>query len=302
MLDGYRDDDRRKLRALQLVDGDRVCQRILVRLPVVVYHQPLVESDGEFLFDGIDLLDGPDVAVEEFLLLVVLGLDDFVADLKALSESLRGRLAGANRFQRTLEHNVQLTNSDRFSVHRAQDLNVADRTEPNRIGSNRCPAGILSCTSVAAISSGISRSMKWKSERDSALPGSGIFPWRMRGAPVMILLAAACLNTSVMRRRLTSKAPDLSLRSRRAAAVLPWGPEGLPGPNPPSQVGPYRPLPGASRFPESTLRHPAKGERLWRNNPFPQHWTEPASADCFQPRNSLGLPGYAQSSRPRLLS
>ena len=86
----------------------------------------------------------------------------------------------------------------------------------SRIGSSLSRFGILSWTSltrVAAISSGVSRSTKWKSEPDSAVRSSGIFPWRMRCALVMILLLAACRNTSV--RRTTGTTP-LSIRSRSA--------------------------------------------------------------------------------------
>ena len=114
MLHGDRDDHRWELRALRLVDGDCVRQRDFVQLPEVARHQPVVESDGEFLFDGIDPLDGADVAVEHFLLVAVLGLDDLVTDLEPPSKSLNGGLSGPNRVQSTLEHSVQFADS----VHR----------------------------------------------------------------------------------------------------------------------------------------------------------------------------------------
>src|SRR5664280_989960 len=100
MLHGYRDNHGRELRALRLVDSHRVRQRDLVQFPVVVDNQPFVEPYRDFLLHGVDPLDHAYVAVEDLLFVVVLSLDDLVADL------------------------------DRSPVHWAQNLNVTDWVEP----------------------------------------------------------------------------------------------------------------------------------------------------------------------------
>ncbi len=112
------------------MDRDGVGQRNLIQLAEVVFHQPVIESDREFLLNRIDLLDGADVAIKHFLLVVVLRLDDFVPDLEPPSKSLNGGLTWPNRVQSALQHDVQLADSDRSPIHRAQNLNVADRVEP----------------------------------------------------------------------------------------------------------------------------------------------------------------------------
>src|ERR1035437_5131875 len=54
VLRGERDHHCRKLRALRLVDRDRVSQRNLVQFPKVVPDQPLVEAHCDLLLDGIN--------------------------------------------------------------------------------------------------------------------------------------------------------------------------------------------------------------------------------------------------------
>src|ERR1035441_1087126 len=130
MLHGHRDNHGRELRALRLVDGHRVGQRDFIQFTVVVRHQPVVEPYRDFLLDGIDLLDHADVTIEDFFFVVVLRLDDLVPDLEPPAESLRGGFTETNGIQSTLEHRVQLADSDRSPVHWAQNLNVADGIEP----------------------------------------------------------------------------------------------------------------------------------------------------------------------------
>src|SRR5664280_1191763 len=130
MLHGYRDNHGRELRALRLVDSHRVRQRDLVQFPVVVDNQPFVEPYRDFLLHGVDPLDHAYVAVEDLLFVVVLSLDDLVPDLEPPAESLRGGFTEPNGIQSTLEHRVQLADSDRSPVHWAQNLNVTDWVEP----------------------------------------------------------------------------------------------------------------------------------------------------------------------------
>src|ERR1019366_4603066 len=78
---------------------------------------------------GIDSLDDPDIAIDHVLVVVVLRLDDLVADLESPSEPLNGRLAGAGGVQYLLQGCVQFAHAERSAVHRAENLNVADRVE-----------------------------------------------------------------------------------------------------------------------------------------------------------------------------
>src|ERR1035437_8818449 len=136
MLHGDWDDHRRELRALRLVDGYGVGKRDLIQLAEVVRDQPVVESDGEFLFHLIDLLDGADVPVEDLLRVVDLRLNHFVPNLEPPSKSLRGGLTGTNRVQSALEHCIQLADSDRTPIHRAQNLYVTDGVEVMALGNS----------------------------------------------------------------------------------------------------------------------------------------------------------------------
>ena len=48
------------------------------------------------MLDGIDPLYNPDIPVEDFLVVIVLSLDDFVANLPAPSKSLDAGLASSD--------------------------------------------------------------------------------------------------------------------------------------------------------------------------------------------------------------
>jgi hypothetical protein len=73
---------RQELRALGLVDGDCVSRRDVIQLTVVAGHQTVVVPDEDLLLDMFDLLNGADVAIENFFLVVVLCLNDFIANLE----------------------------------------------------------------------------------------------------------------------------------------------------------------------------------------------------------------------------
>src|SRR5208283_3842729 len=66
---------------------------------------------------------------EHVLVVVVLRLDDLVADLETPSEPLHGRLTGSGWVQYLLQGCVEFTDTERSTVHRAKNLNVADRVE-----------------------------------------------------------------------------------------------------------------------------------------------------------------------------
>src|SRR5450631_2655947 len=129
VLHGHRDHHRRKLGTLRLVDRNRVGQRDLIQLAVIVGHQPVIVSDEDLLLNRIDLFNCADVAVEDFLLIVVLSLNDFVANLEPESESFRGGLGLPGRVQGSLKYSIQFAHSDRAAVHWAQNLNVTDRIQ-----------------------------------------------------------------------------------------------------------------------------------------------------------------------------
>ena len=114
VLHGHRNHHRRELRALRLVDGHRVGQGDFVQLSEFVWHQPVVEADRKLLFDGIDLLDDADIAVEHFLLVVVLSLDNLVTHLESPSKPFSGGLTRSNRVQSTLKRRVQLADTNGF--------------------------------------------------------------------------------------------------------------------------------------------------------------------------------------------
>src|SRR5208282_4525637 len=129
VLRGEWDHHCRELRSLRLVNRDRVSQRNLVQFPEVVLDQSLVEAHGNLLLDGIDSLDDPNVAVEHVLVVVVLRLDNLVADLETPSEPLDKGLTGMGGVQYLLQGCVQFAHAERSTVHRAKNLNVADRVE-----------------------------------------------------------------------------------------------------------------------------------------------------------------------------
>jgi hypothetical protein len=108
VLHGYRDHHGWELGALRLVDGDRVGQRGLVQLAEIVGHQSIVVANEELMLNGIDLLNGSDVAVEDLLLVVVFSLNNLVANLEPPSKPFRDVLRLALRVQGLLECRIQL--------------------------------------------------------------------------------------------------------------------------------------------------------------------------------------------------
>lgn len=106
MLHGNRDHHRRERRTLRLVDADRVGQRDFVQFAEVVSHQSIVVPDGDLLVDRIDPLDRADVSVEDFLLLIVLCLNNLVPNLEPPPKPFGGRFAWPNRVQDVLERRI----------------------------------------------------------------------------------------------------------------------------------------------------------------------------------------------------
>ena len=75
------------------MNADRVGQRNLIELAVVVGNQAAIVADGDLAFDRINGLDLADVAVEDFLFVVVFGLDDFVTRPEPVAKAFYFRFA-----------------------------------------------------------------------------------------------------------------------------------------------------------------------------------------------------------------
>ena len=79
-----------------------------------------------------------DIAVEDFLLVVVHGLQHLVADAKGLAEAFDGsranRIPGARRVEHGLQPLIQVAGAELGAVHRRQHLHVAERIEPEADG------------------------------------------------------------------------------------------------------------------------------------------------------------------------
>ena len=120
------------LRALALVDGGGVGGNQRVKLAEAVGHRAPVEARHEFARLGIDVDDITDVAVVDFLVVVILDLHDLVAGRKGPAETLD--LAFAGGVQRRLQFDVERTRADAAAVHRTEHLDVADRVQAETLG------------------------------------------------------------------------------------------------------------------------------------------------------------------------
>src|ERR1700677_4740326 len=73
------DDHGRVFRALTLVDGHGVGGNKRVEFAEAVGHRAPIEAGRQFASLGIDIVDVADVAIVDFLVIVVLDLHDLVA-------------------------------------------------------------------------------------------------------------------------------------------------------------------------------------------------------------------------------
>src|SRR4029077_1055064 len=101
-----------------------------VQFPKVVLYSALVEADRDLMLGGVDALDSPDVAVENVLVVVVLGLEHLVAHPEPPPEPLNHILSRPHWIQCLLKGRVQFAHPERSSVHGAKNLNIADGIEP----------------------------------------------------------------------------------------------------------------------------------------------------------------------------
>lgn len=126
LLGGEGNDDVGEFRALGFVDGYGVGEGEFVQFAKVVGDVAVVESDGDGLFDGVDFCDLADVAVEDFFVVVVFGLDDFVAKAELPAGAVHGGLVWLRGIQRVLEFVVEGSGAEAAAVHGAEDLDVSN--------------------------------------------------------------------------------------------------------------------------------------------------------------------------------
>ena len=108
--------------ALGLVDGGGVGKDQLVQLRYVVLDAPVVEADRQRPVLQVHPLDDADVAVEDFLFIVVPDLHDLVALPVYVTPSAQATLAGVYGL---LQELVEVRGADHAALHRGEDLNLA---------------------------------------------------------------------------------------------------------------------------------------------------------------------------------
>lgn len=109
------------------MDGDRVGQRDFVKLPEFINDLAWRKNHRHLALQRINLHNLPNVAVKHLLVVVVLGLDNFVASAELPAELLHGRFVRPGRIEFRLQTRVQLADAERASIHRTEHLYVADR-------------------------------------------------------------------------------------------------------------------------------------------------------------------------------
>jgi hypothetical protein len=143
------------------------------------------------MIDWVDMLDDPDVPVEHILAVVILCLDDLVANLESPAEPLDGGLARSVWVENPLKGCVQFAYAERTPVHWTEDLHVADRVQSKPLWNPLLHQVDQGC-----------RNFLWIVPLDEMKVGtrvssrsSGICPRRIRCALAMIWLCTACRNT-----------------------------------------------------------------------------------------------------------
>ena len=81
------------------MNGDGVGQRQLVELPEIVSDFAVLEFYHKLAFGWIDFGDLADIAVEGLFVVIILGLDDFVAEAESISKPLHLYFACQQRIQ-----------------------------------------------------------------------------------------------------------------------------------------------------------------------------------------------------------
>lgn len=126
LLGGEGNDDVGKFGALGFVDSYGVGEGEFVQFAEVVGNVAVVKADGGDLFDGVNFCDLADVAVEDFFVVVVFGLDDFVAGAELPTEAVDGGLVWLRGVEGVLEFGVEVSGAEAAAVHGAEDLEVSN--------------------------------------------------------------------------------------------------------------------------------------------------------------------------------
>jgi hypothetical protein len=129
MLHGEGNDDGGEFGALGFVDGDGIGEREFVEFAEGVGDIALIEADDDLLIDGIDGVNGSDIAIEDLLVVVVFELDDFVADLEAPAEAFDVRFGGASGVKGLLKVQIEFTDTERPAVHGGEHLDLLEWIE-----------------------------------------------------------------------------------------------------------------------------------------------------------------------------
>ncbi len=134
LLGGQGDDDHGKFRALRFMDGDGISQRQFIELAELVSDETFIVLDTQFSLGGVDFCDVADVAIENFFIIIVLGLNDFIADAKDGAKFFHGRVLRPGGIELGLEAQVQFTNAEGAAVHGAEHLGIAHGMETEFFG------------------------------------------------------------------------------------------------------------------------------------------------------------------------
>ena len=134
VLHGQWNDHGGKFRSLAFVDADGVGGFDFVQFAEFVDHAASVEFDPRLPLLRVDGRNAPDIAVEDFLFVVVARLQDFVAHAKFRPEALDLRTIGPRRIERGLQGDVQFAYAEASAVHRREHLHVAHRIQSHALG------------------------------------------------------------------------------------------------------------------------------------------------------------------------
>src|SRR5664279_1319381 len=124
MLRRHVDDDNRIFRPLGFVDRRGIGENELVQFAKEIGHVAAVEANCDLAELRVDRGDEAEIAVIDVFVVVVLGLHHLVADKEGRSKLHDLRFGPW--VEGLLQLDIQGPGAETASVHRAEDLNVAD--------------------------------------------------------------------------------------------------------------------------------------------------------------------------------
>ena len=129
MLGMQRHHHRRVFRTLRFVNAQGISQTDFIQFPQIERHIPAVETHGKLPVDFVDCDNNPKVSVINLFFIVVVCLQNTVADPELLAEPLHSDLAPV-RVEGCLQSPIERRYSQFRAVHGSQHLNIAHRIEP----------------------------------------------------------------------------------------------------------------------------------------------------------------------------